>query len=98
MLSRGVKDSFDPSESFLDEGESDSPRQVSPMPGGGAGAEAMRVHLESVQRLLRSMEQRLIARDVELEQSERRAREQVDIAQAKANELEQLVSQLRIVS
>lgn len=56
---------------------------------------ALAQHLDSVQALLRSMEARLISRDVELEAIERRAKEERTAAKAKQEELEALVAETR---
>lgn len=56
---------------------------------------ALAQHLDSVQSLLRAMEARLISRDVELAEIERRARQETLAAQKKQQELEALVAQSR---
>lgn len=59
--------------------------------GNGTSADELKSHLESVQKLLRGMERRLISRDVELEELERRAREEKTKAEQRTAELRQLV-------
>ncbi|GAA5821297.1 hypothetical protein JCM11251_004558 [Rhodosporidiobolus azoricus] len=59
-----------------------------------SAASALSKHLDSVQALLRSMETRLIARDVELQQVEKRAKEEKDKANVKAKDLEEIVTKL----
>ncbi|GAA5875950.1 hypothetical protein JCM1840_006225 [Sporobolomyces johnsonii] len=71
---------------------------VPPTVGVAAGQdpispEALRKHLESVQALLRGMETRMIARSLELEAVEQRARHEAAVAQGRAVELEALVQQ-----
>ncbi|BGP14614.1 hypothetical protein JCM10213_002218 [Rhodosporidiobolus nylandii] len=56
---------------------------------------ALKQHLDAVQALLRSMEARLIARDVELAEVEKRAREEKELARGKQGELEEVVEKLR---
>jgi hypothetical protein len=59
-----------------------------------AASAALKQHLESVQALLRSMEARLIARDIELGDVEKRARKEKEEAMGKTRELEELVQRL----
>ncbi|GAA5953315.1 hypothetical protein JCM21900_004481 [Sporobolomyces salmonicolor] len=60
---------------------------------GPISPEALRKHLDSVQALLRGMETRMIARGLELEAVEQRARHETAVAQGRAAELEALVQQ-----
>ncbi|GAA5961057.1 hypothetical protein JCM3765_006517 [Sporobolomyces pararoseus] len=53
---------------------------------------ALKQHLESIQALIRGMETRLIARGVELETVEKRARSEARTAESKRIELENLLS------
>ncbi|GAA5855481.1 hypothetical protein JCM8547_007852 [Rhodosporidiobolus lusitaniae] len=55
---------------------------------------ALKQHLESVQALIRSMETRLIARDVELAEVEKRAREEKEEAKGRARVLEEVVRRM----
>lgn len=63
----------------------------SPVPSFASPALAQ--HLESVQALLRSMEVRLVARDVELAAVEKRAKEERAKAHEKAEQLEKMVQE-----
>ncbi|GAA6038923.1 hypothetical protein JCM8097_000576 [Rhodosporidiobolus ruineniae] len=60
-----------------------------------SAATALKAHLDSVQALLRSMESRLIARDVELAAVEKRAREEKELAGGKVSGLEETVRRLQ---
>ncbi|GAA5967358.1 hypothetical protein JCM11641_000523 [Rhodosporidiobolus odoratus] len=55
----------------------------------------LKQHLESVQALLRSMEARLIARDVEVAKIEKRARDEKEVAREKQVELEKVVDKFK---
>ncbi|SCZ94088.1 BZ3500_MvSof-1268-A1-R1_Chr6-1g08412 [Microbotryum saponariae] len=58
--------------------------------------EMLRGYVEGVQTLLRSMEQRLLKRDYELEMMEQRAREEKQLAEAKVDHVEKLISGIRV--
>lgn len=67
--------------------------------GGQAGSlltpEALRAHLDAVQRLVRGWEARLVEREGELAEMERRAREEARVAEEKSQRLEEMVRELR---
>ncbi|SCV67874.1 BQ2448_5485 [Microbotryum intermedium] len=58
--------------------------------------EMLRGYVEGVQTLLRSMEQRLLKRDHELEMMEQRAREEKQLAEAKVEHVEKLIGAIRV--
>ncbi|ORY88846.1 hypothetical protein BCR35DRAFT_350758 [Leucosporidium creatinivorum] len=74
-----------------EEGEEGTPTQ----PESLLTPQALRSHLDAVQTLLRSMEQRIIEREVELQEVEKRAREEARKARERSDELEELVRRLR---
>ncbi|SGZ18688.1 BQ5605_C020g09198 [Microbotryum silenes-dioicae] len=53
-------------------------------------------YVEGVQTLLRRMEQRLLKRDYELEMMEQRAKEEKQLAEAKVDHVEKLISGIRV--
>lgn len=79
-----------------EEGQAEGDEDEVNVPGQRAriSPEALRSHLEAVQTALRGMEQRLIAREVELEKTEQRARSEAALAEEKGEELAVMVKRL----
>mgnify|MGYP001562661579 FL=1 len=75
-----------------------SPPSESPTADPSAlSPEAMREHLESVQVLLRGMERRLIAREVALDQVEKRAKEGGEEAKRRALDVKDIAARAGVV-